>query len=161
MFRTYVKTLAQAETLSIESTATPGSSLLTFMTTFSPATDSSIVVSGPAGALQALVLTDNNMPSATGRARVRFVNASPDLAALDVFVNFVPTFSDVLSNTASGYTELTANVTGSAFNIAFNIAGTTTPALILPNVTFVAGTTYTVYVVGPGSSPQGIVVSDN
>jgi len=111
--------------------------------------------------LRALVLTDNNMPSATGRARVRFVNASPDLAALDVFINFALTFTGVLSNSASPYTELVANVTGSKFNFAFNIAGTTTPALILPSVTLAAGKTYTVYVVGPGASPQGVVVSDN
>ena len=158
---TYVKTLAIAQTLSVESTATPGASLLTFPATFAPATDSSVVVSGPPGALQALVLTDNNMPSATGRARVRFVNASPDLASLDVYVNFVPTFLHVTTNSASGYTELVANVTGSTFNIAFNLAGTTTPALTLPNVKLVAGTTYTVYVVGPGSSPQGVIATDN
>jgi hypothetical protein len=157
----YVKTLAKTQTLSIESTATPGASLLTFTADFSPATDSSIVVSGPAGALQELVLTDNNMPSPTGRARVRFVNASPGLPSLDVYVNFVPTFADVLSNTASAYTELVANVTGSTFNIGFNTAGTTTPVLTLPKVTFVAGTTYTVYVVGSASAPQGVVVSDN
>jgi len=157
----YVDTLAQTQTLSIESTATPGASLLTFTADFSPSTDSSIVISGPPGALQSLVLTDNNMPSPTGRARVRFVNASPNLASLDVYVNFVPTFAGILSNSASGYTELTANVTGSTFNIAFNITGTTTPVLVLPNVTFVAGTTYTVYVVGSASAPQGVVVSDN
>ncbi len=157
----YVKTLAQPQTVSIESSATPGASLLTFQANFSPSTDSSVVISGSAGALQDLVLTDNNMPSPTGRARVRFVNASPDLAALDVYVNFVPTFAHVVTNSASGYTELVANLTGSTFNIGFNIAGTTTPALVLPSVTFVAGTTYTVYVVGPGSSPQGVVVSDN
>src|SRR5208283_1924320 len=102
----YVKTLAQAQTVSIESTATPGASLLTFTANFAPATDSSVVITGPAGALQDLVLTDNNMPSATGRARVRFVNASPDLASLDVYVDFAPTFLGVLSNSASGYTEL-------------------------------------------------------
>jgi len=157
----YVKTLAIAQTLSVESTATPGASLLTFAATFGPATDSSIVVSGPPGALQALVLTDNNMPSATGRARVRFVNASPDLASLDVFVNFVPTFLGVTTNSASGYTELVANVTGSTFNITFNLAGTTMPALTLPNVILVAGTTYTVYVVGPGASPKGVIATDN
>jgi hypothetical protein len=157
----YVKTGAGSRVFSIESSATPGASLLTFPANLGPATDTSIVVSGPAGALRALVLTDNNMPSATGRARVRFVNASPDLAALDVFINFALTFTGVLSNSASPYTELVANVTGSKFNFAFNIAGTTTPALILPSVTLAAGKTYTVYVVGPGASPQGVVVSDN
>jgi hypothetical protein len=158
---TYVKTLAIPQTLSVESSATPGASLLTFAATFAPATDSSIVVSGPPGALQSLVLTDNNMPSATGRARIRFVNASPDLASLDVYVNFVPTFLGVKTNSASGYTEVVANLTGSTFNLGFNLAGTTTPVLILPNVTLVAGTTYTVYVVGPGSSPQGVIATDN
>lgn len=157
----YVITGAGSRTLSIQATSTPGASLLTFTPSFAPATDSSIVVSGPAGALQALVLTDNNMPSAVGHARVRFVNASPDLASLDVYVNFAKTFTGVVTNSASAYTDFVANTTGTAFNIGFNIAGTTTPALILPNVTFVAGTTYTIYVVGPGSSPQGVVVSDN
>jgi Domain of unknown function (DUF4397) len=157
----YVKTGAGSRVFSIESSATPGASLLTFPANLGPATDTSIVVSGPAGALRALVLTDNNMPSASGRARVRFVNASPDLASLDVFINFALTFTGVLSNSASPYTELVANVTGSKFNFAFNIAGTTTPALILPSVTLAAGKTYTVYVVGPGASPQGVVVSDN
>jgi hypothetical protein len=157
----YVDTLAQPQTLSIESTATPGASLLTFNADFAPATDSSIVISGPAGALQALVLTDNNMPSPIGRARVRFVNASPGLGPVDVYVNFIPTFYNIQSDSASGYTELVANVVGSSFNIDFAFAGTTTPALVLPNVTFTAGTTYTVYLVGPPSALQGVVVSDN
>ncbi len=157
----YVKIGAGSRNFSIESSATPGASLLAFAANLGPATDTSIVVSGPAGALRALVLTDNNMPSATGRARVRFVNASPDLAALDVYINFAQTFTGVLTNSASPYTELIANVTGSKFNFAFNIAGTTTPALILPNVTLAADKTYTVYVVGPAASVQGVVASDN
>lgn len=157
----YVETLAGARSLSLESAANPGASLLTFTANFASATDSSIVVTGPAGALQALVLTDNNMPSPVGHARVRFVNASPDLASLDIYVNFAQTFTGVVTNSASPYTDLAANTTGTAFNFGFNIAGTTTPVLTLPNVTLAAATTYTVYVVGPGTAPQGLVVSDN
>lgn len=157
----YVKTGAGSQSISVESAASPGASLLTFTASFASATDSSIVVSGPAGALRALVLTDNNMPSAVGQARVRFVNASPDLAALDVYVNFAQTFTGVVTNSASPYTDVAANTTGTAFNFGFNIAGTTTPVLTLPSVTLASGTTYTVYVVGPGSSPQGVVVTDN
>ena len=41
-----------------------------------------------------------------GHARIRFVNASPDIASLDVYVNFVPTFAGLLSNSASAYTEV-------------------------------------------------------
>lgn len=157
----YEKTSAGSRSISVESAATPGASLLALTTDLAAATDSSIVVSGPAGALRALVLTDNNLPSAAGRARVRFVNASPDLASLDVYVNFAKTFSGVLSNAASAYTELVADTTGTAYEFDFNIAGTTTPAIMLPNVTIAAGKTYTVYVVGPASALQGVVVGDN
>ncbi|HTD51051.1 MAG TPA: DUF4397 domain-containing protein, partial [Acidimicrobiia bacterium] len=72
-----------SRTITVQSAATPGADLLTVLTSLDPATDTSIAISGPAGGLRSLVLADNNLPSAAGRARVRFVNASPDLAALD------------------------------------------------------------------------------
>jgi len=157
----YVKLVAGTRTISMQSAAILGANLLTLTPNLAPATDTSIVVSGPAGALQALVLTDNNLPSAAGRARVRFVNASPDLASVDVYVNFVKLFSAVTSNSVSPYAELVADATGTAYEFDFNIAGTTTPALMLPNVLIVAGKTYTVYVVGQGAARQGVVVGDN
>jgi Domain of unknown function (DUF4397) len=157
----YEKITAGSRTISIQSAATPGANLLTLTPNLAPATDTSIVVSGPAGALQGLVLTDNNLPSAAGRARVRFVNASPDLASADVYVNFVKQFSAVTSNSASPYAELAADATGTAYEFDFNIAGTTIPALMLPNVLIAAGKTYTVYVVGQGAARQGVVVGDN
>jgi len=157
----YEKVIAGTPTISIQSAATPGANLLTLMPNLASATDTSIVVSGPAGALQGLVLTDNNLPSAAAHARVRFVNASPDLPSADVYVNFVKLFSAVTSNSASPYAELAADTTGTAYEFDFNIAGTTTPALMLPNVMIVAGKTYTVYVVGQGAARQGVVVGDN
>ena len=157
----YEKVVAGTRTISIQSAATPGANLLTLTPSLAPATDTSIVVSGPAGALQGLVLTDNNLPSAAGRARVRFVNASPDLASVDVYVNFVKQFSAVTANSASPYAELVADTTGTAYEFDFNLAGTTTPVLMLPNVLIVAGKTYTVYVVGQGAARQGVVVGDN
>ena len=150
-----------SRTITVQSVATPGANLLTVVANLTPATDTSIAVSGPAGALRSLVLSDNNLPSAAGRARVRFVNASPDLAALDVYVNFTKTFSSVASNTASGYTELLALPTGSPYEFDFNLAGTVTPVLMLPGVTVTSGRTYTVYVVGSGAAPQGVVSTDN
>ena len=157
----YEKVIAGSPTISIQSAATPGANLLTLKPNLAPATDTSIVVSGPAGALQGLVLTDNNLPSAAGRARVRFVNASPDLASVDVYVNFVKQFSAVTANSASPYAELPADTTGTIYEFDFNVAGTTTPVLMLPDVLIVAGKTYTVYVVGQGAARQGVVVGDN
>ena len=157
----YEKVATGSRTITVESTATPGATLLTVVTDLAPATDTSIAVSGPAGALRSLVLSDNNLPSAINRARVRFVNASPDLAAIDVYVNFVRQFSGVASNTASTYSELVAESTGTTYEFDFNLAGTVTPVLMLPGVTLTSGKTYTIYVVGAGAAPQGVVSNDN
>ena len=157
----YQKVSVGARTITVQSAATPGADLLTVVTYLASATDTSIAVSGPAGALRSLVLSDNNLPSAAGRARVRFVNASPDFAALDVYVNFSKTFSGVATNTASGYTELLADSTGTPYEFDFNLAGTVTPVLMLPGVALTSGRTYTIYVVGSAPAPQGVVSPDN
>ncbi len=157
----YEKVTTGSRTITVESTTTPGATLLTVVADLAPATDTSIAVSGPAGALRSLVLSDNNLPSAINRARVRFVNASPDLAAIDVYVNFVRQFSGLASNTASTYSELVAASTGTTYEFDFNVAGTVTPVLMLPGVTLTSGKTYTIYVVGAGAAPQGVVSNDN
>jgi hypothetical protein len=147
--------------VTVQSASTPGADLLSLVLNLAPATDTSIAISGPAGALQALVLNDNNLPSAVNRARVRFVNASPDLAAMDVYVNFVKTFTNVASNAASPYGEILADATGTTYEFDFNLAGTATPVLKLPGVTLTSGKTYTIYVVGPAAAPQGVVSLDD
>jgi hypothetical protein len=157
----YEKVTTGSRTITVQSTATPGATLLTVMADLAPATDTSIAVSGPPGALRSLVLSDNNLPSAINRARVRFVNASPDLAAIDVYVNFVKQFSGVASNTASAYSELVADSTGTTYEFDFNLAGTVTPVLMLPGVTLTSGKTYTIYVVGAGAAPLGVVSNDD
>jgi hypothetical protein len=158
----YQVTGAGQRNITIEATATPGASLLSIVTSFEPASDSSIVASGPAGDLRGLVLSDDNSPPALGHARIRFVNASPDLAAMDVYVNFVRQFGAVASNTASPYTELVADATGTTvYEFDFNVAGTTAPVLQLPGVTITAGRTYSVYVVGSLGALQGVVVADD
>jgi hypothetical protein len=156
----YQKVSVGSRTITVQSASTPGADLLTVVTNLAPATDTSIAVSGPAGALRSLVLSDNNLPSAACRARVRFVNASPDFAALDVYVNFSKTFSGA-ADTASAYTELTADPTGTPYEFDFNLAGTVTPVVMLHGVTLTSGRTYTVYIVGSATAPQGVVSTDN
>ncbi|HTS23432.1 MAG TPA: DUF4397 domain-containing protein [Casimicrobiaceae bacterium] len=157
----YQKVAAGTRTVTVQSAATPGATLLTVVVDLPPATDTSVAVSGSAGALQSLVLSDNNLPSAVNRARVRFVNASPDLGPVDAYVNFVKTFENIASNTASPYTEVEAVATGTTYEFDFNVAGTTTPVLMIPNVVLTPGKTYTIYVVGSASAPQGVVSLDD
>ena len=158
----YQRTSAGSHDFSFEATTTPGASLLMLETTLAPATDTSIVLSGPSGALNALVLHDNNLPPPPATANVRIVNSSADVPSFDVFVNFSKQVSGLATNTASGYLNLTAAAsTGTSYEFDFNVAGTTTALLKLPSVTLTAGHTYTIYLAGPGSSLRGIVAQDN
>jgi Domain of unknown function (DUF4397) len=158
----YVTTLAGSSTFTVQATATPGANLLTLVTTLASATDTSLVLSGPPGGLIPLVLSDNNLPPPALNARVRFVNVSPGLGPIDVYINFSQQTAGLVENSASRYINETADGTvGTAYEFDFNIAGTTTPVLKLPGVTIIAGHTYTIYVVGPANAPQGVVSQDD
>ncbi len=158
----YQKTLAGAPTVSVEATATPGASLLTIMPTLGPGTDSSILLTGPPGALKALVLSDDNLPPVPIRARVRFVNGTNDVSALDIFVNFSRLVSGLAMNSASTGLEFNADpVAGTTYEFDFNVAGTAQPSLKLPGVALFGGKTYTIYVVGPQTALSGVVTGDN
>ncbi len=158
----YQKTPAGSPTMAIQSTATPGAALLTLMPTLLPATDSSIVLTGPLGALQSLVLADNNLPPAITHARVRFVNSSTDLASADVFVNFSRQIAGLVMNTAAHGIEFDADSTlGTSYEIDFNVSGSTVPSLSLPAVILLGGHSYTIYLVGAQAALSAVVTQDN
>ena len=158
----YVTAPAGSRNFTVQATATPGANLLNLVTTLNPATDTSIVLNGPAGALVGTVLADNNLPPAIGRARVRFVNSSPDEGPVDVYVNFSKQVSALATNNASAYIEVTADAAlGTVYEFDFNLAGTTTPVLKLPNTTVIAGHTYSIYMIGLSTALQGVVVKDD
>jgi hypothetical protein len=158
----YTTTSAGSHTFTVQATSTPGANLVELVNTLNPATDTSLVFSGPAGGIMPLVLHDNNLPPAVGHARIRFVNVSPDFPALDVYVNFAKQVSNLVTQSASGYIDVTADTTiGTGFEFDFNIAGTVTPVLKMTNAVIIGGHTYTVYVMGPASAPQGVLSKDD
>ena len=158
----YQRTTAAAHTLSVQATSTPGSNLLTFTPTLVPATDSSIVFEGPAGALTATILNDDNLPPGPGNARVRVVNASADIPSLDVFINFSKQITALPQNSGAYSLELKADsTTGTSFQFSFNVAGTSQTVLTLPAVTLIGGRTYSIYVAGQGTALAAGVTQDN
>jgi hypothetical protein len=158
----YTAVSAGQHTFTVQATATPGANLLSLPSTLDSATDTSLVLSGPAGALLPLVLQDNNLPPPAARAHVRFVNTSPDFASLDVYVNFSKQVSGLATNSASGYIELTGDTTiGTNYEFDFNTAGTVTPVLKLTNIPIIGNKIYTIYVVGPAAAPLGVVAKDD
>jgi len=158
----YQKTATGSPTVSVEATATPGAAQLTLMPALGPGTDSSILLTGPSGALKALVLSDNNLPPVPNRARVRLVNGTTDISALDVYVNFSKLVSGLAMNAAIAGLEFNADpVAGTSYEFDFNVAGTTQSSLKLPGVALFGGKTYTIYVVGPQAALSGIFTGDN
>jgi hypothetical protein len=148
--------------LTVEPSATPGAVLLTLTPTFPPASDTAIAITGTAGALTATLYSEPNFPPALGRARVRFVNSTMDVAALDVFINFSRQVSGLAMNTVSAGIELDADATaGTAYEFDFNVSGSSQTGLQLPAVPLLGGQLYTIYVVGPGAALAGVVVQDN
>jgi hypothetical protein len=158
----YVSVATGNHSFTVQATATPGANLLTLQTNLAAATDTSIVLSGSAGALVGTVLADNNLPPPVGRARLRFVNSSPNLGPVDIYINFSKQVSGLATNAPSAYNELTADTTiGTPFEFDFNIAGTTTAVLKMPNTTLVGGHTYSIYLIGVSTGLQGVVVKDD
>jgi Domain of unknown function (DUF4397) len=157
----YQKTTSGAHNFSIEATSNPGASLLALTQTLAPATDTSIALTGTAGALAALVLNDDNLPPPTGTASVRIVNTSASGNAFDVFVNFSKQVSGLAVSAASPYLNFNAaaNV-GTSYEFDFNVSGTTTAVLKLTSVALASGHKYTIYLVGPTNALQGVVTQD-
>jgi len=131
---------------------------------YSPATDTSVIVTGFPGTQTAFALQDNNTPPPAGTASVRFINASPDLGPVDVYVDFVKRASSVATNTASPYILLpAADITAPAPNtyaVNFNYPGTQTIALSIPAFAVNAGRTYTLYLAGPASQLTNVQTQD-
>lgn len=77
--------------------------------------------------LAPILLTDDNAPPASGKAKLRMVNASPDVGSLDVYAvapganinNATPTFSNIGFEAASAYESLAAG----RYQIYFTSAG--------------------------------------
>ena len=152
---------AGPRTITVEASATPGATLLTTTPTLGPATDTSIALYGSAGALSSLTLTDFNVPTLIAQARVRFVNISPAVAAVDVYANGTLAASAVGPNAASDYVLLSATLDGTTtYQFDFDPTGTTTPVLTLPGVTLAGSGVYTVYLIGPPGALHAIVTQD-
>ena len=153
-----------ASPVTITQSSVPGVPLTTVTPAFSPATDTSVIVTGFPGTQTAFALQDNNTPPPAGTASVRFINASPDLGPVDVYVDFVKRASSVATNTASPYILLpAADITAPAPNtyaVNFNYPGTQTIALSIPAFAVNAGRTYTLYLAGPASQLTNVQPQD-
>lgn len=95
--------------------------------------------------IEPLVVEDDLTTPASGSAHVRFVHLSPNAPAVDVAVTGGPIlFPNTAFREYSNFTPVDAG----SYDLEVRVAGTTTVALPLPNITLEAGNIYTVFARG-------------
>lgn len=123
-------------------------------------TDTTVAALGALAEIQPLVLTDDNAAPEAGKAHVRFVHASPDAPAVDVFVKNGPVlFADVAFGEVGAYVPVDADV----YDIEVRVAGSDTVALDVSSLVLRDGNVYTVFAMGlVGGDPtlEAVVSTD-
>jgi hypothetical protein len=104
----YALSTAGTRNITIEPVITPGATVASLAANLPSARESTVLVYGSPGAVQAILLLDDNRQPAAGLARVRFVNGASDGKAYDVFVNDTRIVTALPAGTASGYTNFSA-----------------------------------------------------
>lgn len=92
------------------------------------------------------VVADDLTPPTAGKARVRVINASPDVGDIDVYTmnNADKLFGGVNFKSEAGYTEISPTTTV----VEFRPEGKKQPLLMLPQFSFEPDKTYTIVVLG-------------
>jgi trimeric autotransporter adhesin len=154
----YSSIAAGGRNVRIEATSNPGTYVYDQSQTLAAGYDVSFVAysASASSALNLVAFQDNNLPSASGRAKLRVVNASADSTAYDTYVNYTKLLSAVSPATASAYEELDA----STYILSFAPAGSNTQTATLTAQMLNASHVYTVYVYGPSNAAAAVLVTD-
>lgn len=108
-------------------------------------TDYTIAAVGLLAGIEPLVLVDDSGAPAAGETNLRFVHASPDAPAVDIYAEGAGVVvSSASFKDASGYLNLAAG----SYNLEVRAAGTETVALDLPGIALEEGKVYTAFAVG-------------
>ena len=143
-------------TVNFEASATPGAIMASAPASLGAAQDDSAFLVGTAGAQQAYVLQDQNVPPSSGADRLRFVNAMPGSNPVNVTIAGAAQAASVAFPTASAYVPV-----ASAAAVPITFTDATTGATVLAitpdlNVALSGFTTtpltITIYLIGPPTS---------
>jgi hypothetical protein len=152
----YFHQAAGVHTVTVEATATPGAAIATLEYDFPPSHDVSLVAVGFAGAVQILALADDNRLAAPGNFRMRFVNASSDNAAYDVFAGDTKQISALPARTASPYVTLPATT----YTFTFRDPASGAIVLTVTDVVLDDGRVSTLYATGVAGDLQAILSAE-
>ena len=134
--------------------------------------DYTIIALGTEAAPQSLVLTDDNVSPAAGKARVRVVHAAIGQGNVDVYVvkaaadiaTATAVATDLAPRTAATYAVVDASTGTQTYFVILTTTGTKTPVLSVAGVALASGKIRTVVAVekaGGGAPLEGVVLADN
>ncbi len=106
--------------------------------------------------LESLVLDDNVAAPVNGKAKLRFVNASPDAGALDVVAGAQTLFANVPFKGVGAFIE----VLPGAYTVDFISAGKDEKALPPADIVLNSGSVYTLYAMGLAESVEVEIIED-
>ena len=144
----YYAVLEGSRDVDVVRTVSPATTVLE--TTLDVAADASytLIAVGPFGAVESMLLTDNNTAPAVGQVHIRAANASPSAPSVDVYVTnatadiatLTPSASAIAFKGASAYIPVAAGAT----RVRFTTAGTKTVIRDVTIGTLAAGAIRTV-----------------
>jgi hypothetical protein len=149
----YAYLAAGVHTVTVEPVATPGAAIATLERDFPRSRDTTLVAVGFAGAVQILALADDNRIPVEGTVRVRFVNASSDDAAYDVYVGDTKQISALPARTASPYVGLNAGT----YTFTFRDPATGAIVLTVADAQLEDGRVATLYAMGVAGNLRSLL----
>jgi len=152
----YALSTAGTRNITIEPVITPGATVATLAANLPSARESTVLVYGLPGAVQAILLLDDNRQPASGLARVRFVNGVSDGKAYDVFVNDTRIVAALPPATASGYTNFSAG----AYTVTWRDPATGQIVVTLADQTLGEGRVLSLVVAGTTGQLAAFVSTD-
>jgi len=153
---TYAFISAGSSLVSAQATSTPGATIATLQAEFATARESTLVVLGLPGATRILAFLDENRVPVSGASLVRFVNASSDTAAYDVFVGDTKLVTALAAGTAAPYLPIVAGTN----TVTFRDPGTGAVALTITDQAFGSGTVKSIFAVGVTGALAPVVNND-
>ena len=152
----YALSTTGSHNVTIEAVITPGATIASLAAVLPSSRESSVLVYGLPGAVQAILLLDDNREPASGLARVRFVNGVSDGKAYDVFVNDTRIVAALPAGAASAYT----NFSGGNYTITWRDPATGTIALTLADQPLGEARVLSIVIAGTSGQLASFVATD-
>jgi hypothetical protein len=152
----YALSSAGSRNITIEASSTPGATIASLAAALPSAREVTVLVYGLPGAVQAVLLVDDNREPPPGVARARFVNGVSDGKAYDIYVGETRVATALPAGTASEY----ATIAAGTYTVTWRDPATGAIAQTLADQSFSEGHVLAVVVAGTSGQLAAFVTTN-